>query len=121
MGSVTVNSPSEQVIKHAQAEVEITDARDRKIVLRKPGVLAQYRFIDMLGQSASNQVYVSMVLPLIFVASIDGDAVSQPTRRSELDALIMRLDEEGIVAISKGVESNFGASDPEADKDALKK
>lgn len=121
MGKVTVNSPSEQVIAQAQAEASVTDARGREIVLRKPGVLAQYRFIDILGESAKNSVYVSMTLPLIFVYSIGGDVVSFPGKRSQIDALIQLLDEDGLDALNKGIEKHFGASDPEADKESLKK
>lgn len=119
---VTINesAPSAQLIAKAIAETVITDARGRSIKLKKPGVLAQYRLIEILGETAKNQVYMGMVLPLIFVAEIDGDPVFQPSRKSEVEALIQRLDEDGIAAVMAGVNEHFGASDPEADKAALK-
>jgi hypothetical protein len=118
---VTVNpSPSQQVVAAAQAEVIIPDAKGRKITLRKPGVLAQYRLVEAVGDSASNEVYMRMVLPLIFVSAIDGDPVYPPNKKSEVEAIIQRLDEHGITAVSDGVQQHFGARDPEGDKAALK-
>jgi hypothetical protein len=116
-----VDSPRAQVLAKAAVEVTVTDARGRNITLKKPGVLAQYRIIEVAGESAKNEVYMSMVLPLIFVTSIDGDLVLQPTTKLQLEALITRLDEDGIETVIKGVRDSFGASDPEVDKAAIKK
>ncbi|KAF1009482.1 MAG: hypothetical protein GAK28_00120 [Luteibacter sp.] len=118
-GDVPQPTASEQLIRQASAEVATTDAKGRRIVLRKPGVLAQFRLVEMLGASASNQTYMGMVLPLTFVGSIDGDAVSISTKR-ELEALIQRLDEGGIMAVAAAVQANFGEQDTEADKEAVK-
>ena len=117
---VTLN-PSEEVIKAANAETTCTDARSRVIRLKKPGILAQYRLIEALGDTAKNEVYMSMVLPLIFVTQIDEDAVHLPTSKPQLEALIQRLDEEGIAAVMKAVQEHYGKADPEADREALKK
>ncbi|MGZ5056413.1 MAG: hypothetical protein ACXWAT_15930 [Methylobacter sp.] len=126
MAKVTINQvdeqlPSAQIVKDAAAEVTVTDARGRVLTLKKPGVLAQYRLVEILGDSAKNEVYMSMVLPLIYVTSIDEDTVYQPSRKSEVEALIQQLDEDGVAAVMTGVQSNFGASTPEEDKAALKK
>lgn len=118
---VAEQTPSEQAVAKAAAEVVITDANGRAIKLKKPGVLAQFRLVEILGESAKNQVYLGMVLPLVFVAEIDGDVVHQPQSKRELEALIQRLDEDGIAAISVAVEQHFGSANPEADRDAVKK
>jgi hypothetical protein len=117
---VTVN-PSEQVIAKAVAEVTITDARGRSIKLKKPGVLAQFRLVEILGDTSKNETYMNMVLPMIYVAAIDDEPVYQPASKREVEALIQRLDEDGVSAVISGARENFGASDPEADKVALKK
>jgi hypothetical protein len=114
-------NPSEQVIERANAEVTVTDARGRVIKLKKPGVLAQFRLIEALGDAAKNEVYTGMVLPLIFVTAIDDDPVYQPSSKREVEALIQQLDEDGIAAVLAGVQEHFGKADPEADKAALKK
>lgn len=112
--------PSAEIVAKALAVTEITDERGRVITLKKPGVLAQYRLIEILGDSAKNEVYMGMVLPLIFVSAIDGDAVAMPTNKREVEALIQRLDEEGVAAVVNGVQEHFGQTDPEKDKAALK-
>jgi hypothetical protein len=122
MTKVTQNEtpPSAQVVAKASAAAETIDPRGRIISLKKPGVLAQYRLIEALGDTAKNEVYVGMVLPLIYVSAIDGDPVTPPTRKSEVEALIQRLDEDGIAAVMEAVRDNYGATNPEADKAAIK-
>lgn len=117
---VTDNPPSMQAVAKAAAEHVITDAKGRAIKLKKPGVLAQFRLIEALGDSAKNEVYMAMVLPLIFVVEIDGDMVLQPNTKREVEALIQRLDEEGVAAVVNSVQQHFGSSNPDADKAALK-
>ncbi len=112
--------PSTEVVKAAQATFDVVDARDRTLTLKKPGVLAQYRLIEALGDSAKNEVYMNMVLPLIYVSAIDGTPVVQPNSKREVEAMITRLDEEGIAAVMSGVTEHFGAPDPEKDKAAVK-
>lgn len=113
-------TPSEQLIAKASQEVEVVDAKGRKILLRKPGVLAQFRLVEALGDSAKNQTYVAMVLPLIFVASIDGVFVPPLEKKAHVEALISRLDDDGISAVMEAVQGNFAATDPEAAKEELK-
>ncbi|MCK4121404.1 hypothetical protein HFK83_03340 [Ralstonia pseudosolanacearum] len=123
MTTVTINpSPSEQLIKAAAAEVTVQDDKGRTLSLRKPGVLAQYRLVEAVGpEAAKNEVYMAMIMPLIYVASVDGNPVIMPTNKRQVDALIQMLDEEGVAAAMAGVQANFGAPNPEADAEALKK
>ena len=116
-----MSTPTEQLVKASTAEFTLSDSKGRSIVLKKPGVLAQYRLIEILGDSAKNEVYMGMVLPLIYVSAIDGAQVMQPSTKREIEALISRLDEEGIAAVMNGVQEHFGSSDPEKDKEQLKK
>lgn len=119
---VTLNtsSPSEQLIAKASAEVVLTDPGGRVIKLRRPGVLAQFRLVEALGDTAQNAVYMGMVMPLIFVAEIDGDTVTPPNTKREVEALIQRLDTEGVNFVAVSVQEQFGRPDPEQDKAALK-
>lgn len=122
MAKITIKeTPTDQVLAKANEETSVIDARGRTITIKKPGVLAQYRLIEALGDSASNQTYMGMVLPIIYVTSIDDLAVHQPKTKIQVEALIQQLDEDGIEAVMRHVNETFGASDPEADKAALKK
>lgn len=118
---VTLNpTPSAELVAKAQTEQTVTDALGRVIKLRKPGVLAQYRIVDAMGASASNQAYMAMVLPLLFVSAINADPVPPLGTKREVEALIQRLDDEGVAAVMAGVQEHFGAQDPEADQASLK-
>lgn len=114
------STPSAQLIAQAAKEVIVTDSRGRSIKLRKPGVLAQFRLVEAVGpETAKNAVYMNMVMPIIYVAQIDGDPVSVPTTKREVEALIQRLDEDGVVVVSQGVQENYGQRDMDDDKAAL--
>lgn len=113
-------TPSEQAVAKAIEQVDIVDATGRSITLKRPGVLAQFRLVELLGDSASNQTYVGMCLPLIYVAAIDGDPVSRITTKIGLEGLIQRLSDEGVTAVAVGVMEHFGKQDPKADEATLK-
>lgn len=115
-------TPSQQVVRAANAEHTVHDSTGRAITLKKPGILAQFKLIEMLGPEASaNGVFVQMVLPVTYVTAIDGEPEPRFTTRTQLDALIQRLDEHGIAAVMVGVNEHFGAArDIETTKAAVK-
>jgi len=114
-------TPTQDVLAKAGEESFVVDSTGRTIKIKKPGVLAQYRLIEALGDSAQNQTYMGMVLPLIYVTAIDDFAVHQPKSKMQVEALIQQLDEAGIEAVMRHVQETFGKSDPEQDKADLKK
>jgi hypothetical protein len=119
--TITANpTPSQQVVAKASLEYTVTDTLGRGITIRKPGALGLYRLVEALGDVAKNQVYMAMVMPLIYVSKIDGEVVMPPVNKAKVEALIQRLEEEGLIAVSAGVEEHFGNPDPEADKETLK-
>jgi len=114
-------TPSEQLIKAADSAVTIDTPNGFKVTLKKPGVLSQFRLVKMLGDAAKNQVYVGMMLPMTYVSEIDGKTVAYPNSERELEALITRLDEDGVNAVMQGVAENFGGqANPEAAKEDIK-
>lgn len=118
-----VDSPTEEIIKKSTGEVTIIDSNNRAIVLRKPNVLAQYKLVKVVGgDTAKNDIYMAMILPLIYVVSIDGAPVSINSEK-ELDAVILRLGEHGIEAVMKGLQEHFAinvASQEEANQEIKK-
>lgn len=122
MAKITVNqTPSEQLVAAAVSEVVVKDEAGRSIKLKKPGVLSQFRLVKILGDSAKNEVYVRMVLPLTYVVEIDGDAIMQPNSEREIDALISRLDDAGVAAVMEGVQENFGSANADEVREEVKK
>ncbi len=111
-----------QVLAKACFEVVVSDARGRRITLKRPSVLAQYQITEAAGfDSAHNATYMNMIVPLTYVSAIDGERVLQQGSKLELEALITRLEEDGIEATMKGVRDSFVQSDPEQDKATLKR
>jgi hypothetical protein len=125
MTKVTINqaeqTPSQQIVTQAKAEVITTDTRGREIKLRKPAALSKLRFVDAMDESSGNPMWRSMVAPLMYVHSIDGDAVLMPSTKREIEALYQRLDEEGMEAIAAALPGHFGLANAEADEEAAKK
>ncbi len=124
MARATINkTPTEQLVTAAQNTFEVKDTRGRTITLKKPGVLAQFRLVEALGDSAQNTVYMGMTFPLLYVSAIDGSPLNPLTNKLQVEALIQRLDEEGIAAVVEGVAENFGKkteADNTAEKELLK-
>jgi hypothetical protein len=120
---VTINetTPSQHAVAKAAAIVVITDAKGRKLTLKKPGVLAEYDLIEALGETAQNSTYVGMVLPLIYVTAIDGEDASPPISKPQVRALIQRLGDDGVKAVMKAVQENFVTADVDGDTAAIKK
>lgn len=118
--AATSSTPAQQVLERASSTCEVVDARGRKIVLKRPGPLAEYRFVEILGQSASNDRYLSMTLPLLYVTSIDGEAIPAPVNKRELEALIKLLDEPGLAAVTEGLQKHFAPKDEAAQRDEIK-
>ena len=121
MTKVTLKeTPTQEILAKASEESFVIDSIGRTIKIKKPGVLSQYRLIEALGDSAQNRTYMGMVLPLIYVTSIDDMAVNQPKTKLQVEALIQQLDEHGIEAVMKHVQEKYGSADPEKDKEELK-
>lgn len=95
---VTIHQPSEQIMA-ATNTVETVAVGGMTISLKRPGVLAHYRIVEIVGDTAKNEVYMNMVMPILWVVEINGEPEPAPTTKRELEALIQRLGEDGVNAI----------------------
>jgi hypothetical protein len=91
-------TPSEELIR-AAIQPTVVKAGRHKILMRKPSVLAQFTLTDAMGESSGNEALMRMVLPLIYIGEIDGEAIPTPQNRLQVDALITRLGDDGITAV----------------------
>jgi hypothetical protein len=114
-------TPSEEVVAKAAATAQVKDSRGRTITLRRPGVLAQFDLIEALGETSKNEVYLAMTLPLIYVAEIDGIAITALVNKPQVRALIQHLGEEGVNTVMVAVRENFGGANGDGEKAAIKK
>lgn len=126
MSKVTIKphespTPSEAVVRAANEEFSTVDALGRTIVLKKPGVLAQFDLIEALGDLAKNDVYRIMCIPAIYVISIDGAVAPPPSNKMQMRALISRLGEEGFAAIRQAIDERYPPDESEEGDEAVKK
>jgi hypothetical protein len=107
-------APQREPQKAAGAgEVVVKDARGRMLTLRKPPLIAEFRMAEAAGASSSNQAYMNMLMPLIYLAAIDGQPVEQPRTKREVEALIALADHDGYAAVMRGIKEHFPEQNPD--------
>jgi hypothetical protein len=86
---------------------EIVDALGRTLKVRKISALTRYRVAKVLGpDNSTNLGLLGMALACVSVTEIDGEAVFPPAQEIELEALLQRLDEEGLEAVNLAYIAN---------------
>src|SRR4051812_38396973 len=82
-------TPSQAVVGDANRIVHVTDSLGRKIGLRQPKFLDEFRIMEAVGpERAQNQTYMAALNPLLFIAEIDGIVQPFPTSKIAVDSLI---------------------------------
>lgn len=115
-------APSEAVVAQGNRPLVVTDDRGRQIGYRKPSALDRYRLSKMLGgEVATNQEAAGMAMLAFCCTSIDGEAVPTPNSERAIEALMVRLDNDGINAIAMAFAIEFGmAESSDEEKQAVK-
>lgn len=101
----------EKLTRNEDGTVDVTATNGKRIKIKRPNVLAQYRLVEALGDAAESRVYLRMCLPLLWVGEIDGAEVRTPSSKREVEGLITRLDEAGIAAVTEAIEEHFSSKD----------
>lgn len=86
-----------------------------RLKIRKPRNVAQLRLVSIVGaEDAKNQVYMSLVGPLLWIESIDDEPIGMLVSKRELEALFERIGDEGLTAIVEHIAKELAP-----DRDAL--
>jgi hypothetical protein len=88
-------------------QVIVADGRGRRITLKKPSARALCRLLEVLGDSARNQLYFAIVAPLMFIHDVDGIPVPLPETKNDLEILLDSLGQEGLRAVMQGLQQHF--------------
>lgn len=88
-------------------QVIVADGRGRRITLEKPSARALCRLLEVLGDSAKNQLYFAIVAPLMFIHDVDGIPVPLPESKIDLEILLDSLGQEGLRAVMQGLKEHF--------------
>jgi hypothetical protein len=92
-------APGDKYAPDAKGVIRFEDSTGRTIGVKKPNPLERVRLAEILGESASNQVVMLSVMPAYYVIELDGEMSPRVRSRRELDAMLLRLGDEGIDAV----------------------
>lgn len=113
-------TPTEKLTHSAIDGKTVKDKSGKTFVLRKPDLLDQYDFAKAMGEDANNPILLGIMIPITYIAKIDGLVFETPRSHSECRAALKRVGEEGVLAIREAIENVISADDVEA-KDSIKK
>ena len=112
-------TPTQEIIFDNLKPFDVQDTQTgKKYTCAKPALLKDLNFIEMMGDTARNLVYMTMVSPLKWITHIDGEPVVMNKRR-EWDFLVTRVGNEGLgFLFSKFIERGI-ISLPSEDGDSV--
>lgn len=118
---VAGETPSQSIVRAANQPATITDAQGRKIGLKKLNPLDRLRLFEVIGpENSKNEQYVGYAALAFLVSSLDGEPVARPANKIQLEALVQRLDDDGMDAIAAHLADQAKDEPAEANQDALK-
>lgn len=82
----------------------MVDAEGRRIEFRRPGALDRLRLFKALGPVLSgNDRYVGYAMLAYCVTAIDNVPIPMPANEMQVEGLVQRLGDAGLVAVGEGV------------------
>jgi hypothetical protein len=109
-------TPSQAIIREAVKTFTTVDNKGRRLVLRHLTALDTLRLFKAAGPVLSqNEPWLSMAGLAFSVMEIDGVPVPPPATEPQIESLIDRLGDEGLVAIAEMVKDTHATSDPRTD------
>lgn len=92
----------------------VTDARGRQIGIKKLGPLDKMRLLKAAGPvNSKNDQYMGYAALAASVTAIDGSPEGFPGSEAQLEAMVGRLDEDGLDAVAEGFKANGWVADEE--------
>lgn len=103
VAAAPAETPAASVVSAANESVTVTTPAGRVLVVSRLNALKRMRLFKILGDDARNQMYLGTAATACAVTSIDGAPVSFPASQLEVEALVGRLDDDGITAASEAL------------------
>lgn len=99
---------SESIIARATLTAEVKDVDDRMIKIRKLTAFDRMRLAELIGaDNVNNSVYFSYALAAYHVVGINGERIPSPQSKAEIEAIVKRLGDDGLIAVGNGIEQNM--------------
>ena len=114
MPTVTIDdTPSEAIVKAANQTGTATDARGRVITFKPFNALERIKFFEAVGaENSRNQEYVGLAALAAVVRAIDGEAIPRPATKAQIEALVSRLDDDGLTAVARELQAQSEQDEP---------
>lgn len=88
--------------------VTVTDAQDRSIEVRRLKPIERMRLFQMIGaENAMNGPYLGYANLAFSVSKIDGEAVPVPQNVTGIEAMVKRLDQDGLDAVGEAFKKLY--------------
>jgi hypothetical protein len=102
-----MNSPTQQILADCARVTNVTDRSGRELCVRPLSALDRLRLFKAIGPDlAENAPYVGMALLAISVTNIDNIPVPAPMTEGQIEALVQRLGDDGLAAVSDALLSS---------------
>lgn len=99
-------TPTARIVAEAWAPLTVVDAEGRRIEFRRPGALDRLRLFKALGPGLSgNDRYVAYAMLAYCVTAIDNVPTPLLANETQVEGLVQRLGDAGLVAVGEGVAS----------------
>jgi hypothetical protein len=96
---------SDRIVAGAAVELVACDAAGRVISLRRLGAVDRLRLFKAIGaELAENPPYLGMAMLAVSVTAIDNVPVPAPATEAQVEALVHRLGDGGILAIAEALD-----------------
>ncbi len=100
-------APSAQIVSAAMATFATRDAEGRELTLRRMTALDRLRLFKAIGPVlAQNNPYLGMAMLAASVSAIDTVPVPAPVTEGQIEALVARLGDHGIAAVSAALAAH---------------
>jgi hypothetical protein len=111
-------TPSGRIVAAANKEVQVTDARGRKLSVRRLGALDRARLFKAIGgQNSQNAPYLGMAMLASSVTTMDDIPLPFPATDREVEAAIARLDDDGINAVADALSGTMAPEEQVSESD----
>jgi hypothetical protein len=98
------DGPAAQIVRQAAEVEKVTDASGRVIGIRRLNALENMRLASLAGPAdVQNPVWMLYAMCAYSVIDIDGELIAKPGSKAQIEALVHRLDSDGIGAIIQAV------------------
>lgn len=99
-------TPSETITRARAAGWSVTDNLGRRLSLRQLNALDKLRLFKAAGpELAQNSPWLGMAMLAISVTAIDDIPVPPPSNEQQIEALVNRLGDAGLCAVSEALDA----------------